>query len=119
VEAQVDADGVRAWSGPLTAAVVANGAHYGGGMKIAPAADPTDGRLDLVIVGDLGRLELLRWLPTVYRGTHLRHPEVAARPARRVTIRAPTPLPMHVDGEVTPATPVTLSIAPGALRLRR
>jgi len=119
VEAQIDADGVRAWSGPLTAAVVANGAHYGGGMKIAPAADPSDGRLDLVILGDLGRLELLRWLPTVYRGAHLRHPEVASRAARRVTIRAATPLPMHVDGEVTPATPVTLSIAPGALRLRR
>jgi len=119
VDAQVDADGAPAWSGRLTAAVVANGAYYGGGMKIAPSADPGDGRLDLVVLGNLGRLELLRWLPTVYRGAHLRHPEVIARAARRVTIRAATPLPMHVDGEAVAATPVTLSIAPGALRLRR
>lgn len=119
VAAEIDADGARAWSGPLSAAVVANGAHYGGGMKIAPAADPADGLLDLVVLGDLGRLELLRWLPAVYRGGHLRNPKVLARVARRVTIRAARPLPMHVDGEVAPPAPVTLTIAPGALRLRR
>jgi diacylglycerol kinase (ATP) len=119
VDAAIDADGERVWSGPLTSAVVANGAHYGGGMKIAPAADPADGRLDLVILGDLGRLELLRWLPTVYRGGHLRNPKVLARPARRVTIAGARPLPMHVDGEAAPAAPVTLTLVPGALRLRR
>ncbi|PYM20332.1 MAG: diacylglycerol kinase [Candidatus Rokuibacteriota bacterium] len=119
VAAEIDADGERAWSGRLSAAVVANGAHYGGGMKIAPAADPSDGRLDLVVLGDLGRLELLRWLPTVYRGRHLANPKVRARAARRVTIRPASPLPVHVDGEIAPATPVTFTVRPGALRLRR
>src|SRR2546430_5650096 len=75
-------------------------------MKSAPAADPADGRLDLVVLGDLGRLELLRWLPTVYRGRHLANPKVRARAARRVTIRPARPLPVHVDGEIAPATPV-------------
>jgi len=119
VDTEIEADGARVWSGPLSAAVVANGAHYGGGMKIAPAADPADGRLDLVVLGDLGRLELVRWLPAVYRGRHLKNPKVLARAARRVRIRAARPLPMHVDGEAAPPTPVTLTIAPGALRLRR
>jgi len=119
VAAEIDADGARAWSGPLSAAVVANGAHYGGGMKIAPAADPADGRLDLVVLGNFGRLELLRWLPTVYRGGHLRNPNVATRTARQVRIDAARPLPVHVDGEPAPATPVTLTLVPGALRLRR
>ena len=119
VDTEIEADGARVWSGPLSAAVVANGAHYGGGMKIAPDADPADGRLDLIVLGDLGRLELVRWLPAVYRGRHLKNPKVLARPARRVRIRAVRPLPMHVDGETAPPTPVTLTIAPGALRLRR
>jgi len=61
----------------------------------------------------------VRWLPAVYRGRHLKNPKVLARPARRVRIRAVRPLPMHVDGETAPPTPVTLTIAPGALRLRR
>ena len=119
VPAEIDADGARAWSGRLSAAVVANGPYFGGGMKIAPVADPADGRLDLVVLGDLGRLELLRWLPTVYRGAHLRNPKIVARTARRVTIRAARPLPMHVDGETAPSTPATLSVAAGAFRLRR
>ncbi|HEY2994435.1 MAG TPA: diacylglycerol kinase family protein [Methylomirabilota bacterium] len=118
VPAEIEADGERAWTGPLTAAVVANGAHYGGGMKIAPAANPADGRLDLVVLGDLGRLELLCWLPTVYRGRHLANPKIRTRAARRVTVRSDRPLPVHVDGEPAPPTPVTLTIRPGALRLR-
>ena len=88
-----------AWAERLSSVVVANGAYYGGGMKIAPAADPADGHLDLVVLGDLGRLELLWWLPTVYRGAHLACPKVVTHRARRVTIRAASPLPVHVDGE--------------------
>lgn len=106
-------------SGRIMTAVVANGPHYGGGMKIAPGADPTDGCLDLVVVGDLGRFELLRWLPTVYRGKHLTNRKVTARPARTVAITAAEPLPVHLDGERTAASPVRFSICPRALRLRR
>jgi diacylglycerol kinase (ATP) len=104
---------------PLTAAVVANGAHFGGGMKIAPSADPADGVLDLVILGDLGRAELLRWLPAVYRGGHLANPKVSTRRIARVSVAAASPLPTHVDGEPVADTPVTFRICPGALRLRR
>jgi YegS/Rv2252/BmrU family lipid kinase len=119
VAAAIEADGARAWAGRLSTAVVANGAHYGGGMKIAPAAAVADGLLDLVVVGDLGRLELLRWLPRVYRGGHLANPKVVTQRARRVTIQPAAPLPVHVDGEAAPDTPVTFVICPGALRLRR
>lgn len=105
-------------SGPITAAVIANGPYYGGGMKIAPSADPRDGLLDLVLLGDLSRGELLRWLPTVYRGGHLANPKVTTARGRTVSIEAPTPLLVHVDGELCGETPVQVSIRPGALRLR-
>ncbi len=119
VPATIQVDEAPEWSGRLTAAVVANGAHYGGGMKIAPAADPADGWLDLVVLGELGRLELLRWLPTVYRGRHLANPKVTTRPGRTIRIAASPPVPVHVDGESAGTTPVRLSVRPGALRLRR
>jgi YegS/Rv2252/BmrU family lipid kinase len=119
VTAEVRADGGRAWSGRLSAAIVANGPCYGAGMRIAPAADVTDGRLDLVVLGDLGRLELLRWLPTVYRGRHLACPKVHTLRARRVTVGGGAPLPVHVDGEAAPDTPAAFVACPGALRLRR
>jgi len=119
VAATIEVDGAPAWSGPMAAAVVANGAHYGGGMKIAPAADPADGRLDLVVVGDLGRLALVRWLPTVYRGAHLAHPAVRTWPVRAVRVVTTPPVPVHVDGERAGATPASFRVRPGAMRLRR
>lgn len=97
---------------PLTAAVVANGSHFGGGMKIAPSADPADGLLDLVILRDLGRAELLRWLPAVYRGGHLANPRVSTRRVVRVSVAASSPLPTHVDGEAAADTPVTFRVCP-------
>ena len=119
VDAEISVDGRPVWSGPLTAAVVANGSHYGGGMKIAPAASPDDGRLDLVVLGAMGRAELLRWLPRVYHGGHLRHPRVVAMRGRTFAVRGTTPLPVHLDGEAAPDAPVGITVRPGALRLRR
>jgi diacylglycerol kinase (ATP) len=110
--------GATRFVGPIAAAVVANGAHYGGGMKIAPGASPTDGELDLVVLGDFGRLELLRWLPTVYGGTHVRSRKVTLARGRRVRIVSASPLPTHLDGEPGSDTPVTLDVCPRALRLR-
>ena len=103
----------------VAAIVAANGAHYGGGMKIAPSADPSDGRLDVVVLGDLGRFELLRWLPTLYTGGHVAHPRVSIRPAQVVTLDFTAPLPAHADGEPLPFTPTRLAVRPQALRLRR
>ncbi len=117
-DAEITIDGGAPWRGAITAAVVANGSHYGGGMRIAPGADPADGLLDLVVLGALGRLEMLRWLPALYRGTHLRHPRVWTARARHVAVRSLTPLPTHLDGEATADTPVTLGVRAGALRLR-
>ena len=93
--AALEVDGVPV-AGLLTATMIANGPYCGGGMRIAPDADPADGALDLVVVGDLGRARLLRWLPSVYRGTHLANRAVAVHRARWVTIGAP--LATQLDG---------------------
>jgi diacylglycerol kinase (ATP) len=116
--AVLELDGVAAPAASITAVVAANGRWFGGGMMIAPDADPADGAFDVVVLGALGRLELLRWLPTIYSGRHLRNPRVAVHRARRLAIRGPVPLAMHLDGEPVDATPVVLTIEPGALCLR-
>lgn len=116
--AVLEVDGLREPPAPITLAVAANARYFGGGMKIAPDADAADGALDLVVVGEVGRLELLRWLPSIFTGGHLAHPRIGVRRVRRVTIDAPSPLPTHVDGEPAGVTPVTLTVEPGALRLR-
>lgn len=118
VEIAVEMEGAGEWRGPAAGIVAGNGACFGGGMRIAPGADPADGALDLVRLGPFGRAELLAWLPTIYWGGHLRSAKVALARVTRARISAPIPLPVQLDGEVCGATPLEVSVCAGALRLR-
>jgi len=51
-------------------------------------------------------------------GSHLANPRVTTRRVRRVTVDAPAPLPTQLDGEIDGTTPLTITVAPRALRLR-
>ena len=96
-------------------ASVANGRYFGGGLQIAPMASVRDGLLEIVIVSGAGRVEILRNLPRVFRGTHMTHPAVRHWTARSVSIEATPSVGIETDGEVIGATPATFTILPGAL----
>jgi diacylglycerol kinase (ATP) len=95
---------------------VGNTASYGGGMRMCPAADPTDGLLDVVIAGPLSRSTLLRLQPRVYKGTHVNHRQVTSVRARTVGIAADG-ITVYADGERMCPLPVTITAEPGALSL--
>ena len=59
----------------MTDVVVANGRFFGGGMKICPEAEPDDGLLDVLTIGDVTKRDLVVTMPKIYRGTHLPHPK--------------------------------------------
>ena len=101
----------------VCAVVVNNGKYGGGGMFIAPDADPSDGRLDLMIIGDIGKADLIRSLPLIYKGTHGKHPKVQLRKAREVEIRSDLPLNLQADGELLGRLPVRFRVIPAALNL--
>ncbi|HUW77304.1 MAG TPA: YegS/Rv2252/BmrU family lipid kinase [Candidatus Nanopelagicaceae bacterium] len=92
---------------------VANGASYGGGMKICPQADLTDGWLDVLILKPLSKIEFLRVFPRVYAGTHVNHPAVVIRRARSVEIEANAIA--YADGEREGPLPTRVTIAEDAL----
>jgi len=95
------------------AIVVANTAYFGGGMRICPEADPIDGLLDVCVIGDLGRLDLLRSLQQVRTGRHVDHPKVAMYRAGVVGVEGVGT--MRADGEPLSDLPVVLRADPGAL----
>ena len=94
---------------------VANGGYLGGGMHIAPEAKLDDSLLEAVIVGDIGKFELLKALPTVYKGTHVDHPKVSMRKARRITVESPERILVYADGELLGEGPASFSLLPAAL----
>lgn len=93
---------------------VANTSCYGGGIQIAPDADPRDGRLDLTIIHPVGRFRLLRLLPKLYTGDFVSDPCVERLHATEVQVDGPG-LVAFGDGELLGATPLTARIAPAAL----
>ena len=97
---------------------VANGRYLGGGMKITPDAEPDDGAFDVLLIGDISKGDLMVNLPKIYRGTHLPHPKAELLRGSHVTIDAPIPLPVQLDGEQPGTTPATFEVVPRALRLR-
>ncbi|SCF23008.1 diacylglycerol kinase [Micromonospora viridifaciens] len=97
---------------------VGNCASYGGGMRICPDADPTDGLLDVVVGGRFNRRTLIRVKPRIYRGTHVAHPLVRVHRARTVELDA-TGITTYADGERTADLPVRITAVPAAVRLLR
>ena len=90
-------------------------------MKIAPDAKLTDGRLDVVSVGDLSALKILTSAPRLYLGSHLSMPEVNHALARKVYVRAANKseeIGIEVDGELPGRLPATFQVIPEALRVR-
>jgi diacylglycerol kinase (ATP) len=94
---------------------IANGAFYGGGMKIAPDAEADDGWLDVCVVGDVSRLTALREMPNLYRGTHVRNPAVSVHTTRTIHIEGDPATLTHLDGEPFGTLPLEVRIAPGVL----
>jgi diacylglycerol kinase (ATP) len=98
--------------------IVGNCRYFAGGMKILPDADPSDGLFDVLVWGDVSKLDLALNLHKLYRGTHVGHPKATIRRARRVTVTPESALPIEVDGEQPGLTPASFEIVPSALRLR-
>lgn len=96
---------------------VANTGYFGGGMAICPDADPADGLLDVGVVGGVGRAQLLRFFPQVFRGAHVDHPDFHAFRGVQVAVAADDDVEVWADGERLGRAPLTFTVEPGALRV--
>jgi diacylglycerol kinase (ATP) len=116
-EMSVEIDGTTVFVGPATTVAVCNGPRFGGGMLMAPDAQPDDAVLDIILIGDVTKVDLALNLPRLYRGTHLTHPKVHAFRGREVKVTAETDVPLEIDGEHPGTTPFHVWVEPGALRV--
>ncbi len=92
-----------------------NSKFTGGTMMIAPHAETSDGRVEYVRWGPIGRLGLIRNLPKLYDGSHIRHPLASRRGARKIEFDLDAPVDVMVDGEVLTLHCRQLDVLPGAL----
>jgi diacylglycerol kinase (ATP) len=104
---------------PMNLVAVANNAYAGGGMMLSPNARIDDGKIDVLTVSGLSRLEVVRELPRLHSGGHLRNPKVRVSVGTRVlieTFSAGDAMSIEVDGNLCGTTPAEFQIMPGVLR---
>lgn len=104
-------------SEPALFVAIGNSPSYGGGMRIAARAQLDDAALDVCFVRNAGRSRILRVLHTVFRGNHLRLPEIEYFMAKDLWLESDSPLPIYADGEYICDTPAEIRVRAGSLRL--
>jgi YegS/Rv2252/BmrU family lipid kinase len=104
--------------GAMHDVILANGRWHGGGMKLAPDAKPDDGLFDVVLIGDVNKLDFLTTAPKLYSGKHVAHPKVEVLQSATVTVDAAEPIPIELEGETVGTTPARFEIVPAAVRVR-
>lgn len=120
VDVLISVDGAAAVRRTVLLGTVGNGRYFGGGMKICPGALLDDGLLDLLVVGDMGKFEVMTKFNRLYEGTHLSLEQVVHNACRRVEIRPVDPqaqITLECDGETPGRLPATFEVRPAALRL--
>jgi len=110
----IEADG-RRLEAANSALVISNSKFTGGRMKIAPNADASDGRADLVLFNDVNRREMVSIFAGVFAGTHAGHPKVHMRQAAAISVECDPPLRLMADGELLGWTPLRLKVLPAEL----
>ena len=94
-----------------------NSKFTGGTMMIAPKAQVNSGKIEYVRWGPIGRLGLIRNLPTLYDGTHIQHPLAERKAVKRVEFNLEAPVDVMIDGEVLTLHCEEIDVLPGALNI--
>jgi len=98
-----------------SALAISNSKFTGGKMKIAPPADPSDGRADIVLFNGVNRREIVSIFAGVFSGKHTAHPKVDMLQAASISVDADRPLRLMADGELLGTTPLRLKVLPAEL----
>lgn len=102
----------------VTAVALANGRYFGGGMCVAPTADPSDGILEATIWSGYGLKDFIFRSPGIYSGGHVKWEGTRQLRCRKMSAESDEAVLVEVDGELLGRLPIQVEIIPGSIRLR-
>jgi YegS/Rv2252/BmrU family lipid kinase len=114
--ALIEIDGIKS-TARVFSINVGNGRYCGGGMRQTPDALPDDGLLDITVIKEMGRIEIIRNLKLLYDGTILSHPKVDGYRSTNLRVSCEKLLYAEADGESLGHTPVEFGIIPSAINI--
>ncbi len=113
----IEVTAARPWTGEALAVIFSNAQFFAGGWNVAPKALMVDGQLDVQIFSTAKR-NAPALVPKIIKGVHLGDPTVTRRSLDSFDIRTSQPWPVEADGDLIGYTPITVTVVPGAVRLK-
>lgn len=113
---ELEIDGLKT-SAEIFSVNVGNGRYCGGGMRQTPDAIPTDGLLDVTVIKNIGKLEIIRKLGILYDGTILSHPLIDGYKCKNLKVTSDSEIYTEADGESLGHIPAEFSIIPSAINI--
>jgi len=114
---EITLDKKQKFDGVYNGVIVAIGKYFGSGMKIAPDAQPDDGFFDVVMLGEMSKLEMIAKMQKVRNGTHIFEKNISVHRAKHVSIKSDIKALLDCDGEMPGECPADFTILPGALNV--
>jgi diacylglycerol kinase (ATP) len=103
------------FDGTAAQVFLSNLPYFGFGFRVDPAADPSDGRLEAIVLEGTTRRDVVRLLAAARDGRHLGRPGVTL--TRASEARTERPLPLVADAVPLGVTTAVVTVAPGRLAL--
>ena len=117
----LESDGGNTRRAQITMGAFCIGRYFGGGMMVAPNADPSDGLFDVVTVEGATRMEMVM-MTSIYKGEHLDHPKVNAWQSAHVLVTNnavdDSECLIELDGEIYGSLPARFSVLPQAFSIK-
>ncbi len=110
-------DNSFAIAGKINSVIIGNGRYFGGGMHVAPDAQIDDGLFDIILLGNLTKMELIMNFSKIYKGTHLSHPKVKHHRGRKIKIYGDKDTLIEVDGEQPGAIDAEFEVVPKGIKV--
>lgn len=115
--ARFESEGATAYDGEVMLFAVGNAKRTGGGSMLTPRAEFGDGKLDVMIVPGMARMDFLSLLPDLRAGTHLDNPDVLYFRSERLVVESEEELSVNADGEPLRGREFAYGLAGRTIRL--
>jgi len=102
----------------VTTLAVANGRYFGGGMCVAPQADPSDGLFDITIWTGYGLTDFALKSKAIYDGSHVKLPGTRTMRCKKLRAESAEEVLLDVDGEQPGRLPCAMTLLPAAIQLK-
>lgn len=89
----------------------------GNGMKQLPNALPGDGMFDVTLINQISKMKIVRNIKKLYDGSFIQLNEVKTLRTNKISLQAPKPIFLEVDGESLGHTPIRFEIVPQCLKV--